>query len=118
VNRGLLAAAAAIALSGTAYATPKHTWFELSYARGRCDHARGSPDELYKASQSWPGFVLERIPPENVTKDANGDIHVRIDGKQKGQSIHYDFFTTLKACDQFITDNGIKPQEADTDDIN
>jgi hypothetical protein len=96
----LIAAAALVAFASSANAAARHTWFELNYSQGRCDHAQGSPEELYKASQAWPGFVLERIPPGNVTKSDNGDLHVRVDGKHKGEPIHYDLFSTLKACER------------------
>jgi hypothetical protein len=96
----------------------RHTWYELKYPLGECDHAPGSPQEMYKASLSWQGFVVEVIAPENVTKDDTGAIHVRVDGKQKGETVHWDFFTTRSACEKFISDNGIKPTQAPESDIN
>ena len=64
------------------------------------------------------GIAVDRISPDDVTKDDKGVIHVHITGTKANQSVFWDFFTTIRACEQFITDERIKPAQADSGDIN
>jgi hypothetical protein len=85
----LISAAALVALAGSAEAAPKHKWFDLNYATGACDPA------LLTAA------ILSRGRERPFRSRA-----------------WWDFFTSKDACEKFISDNGIKPQQAPHDDIN
>lgn len=117
----ILAIAAALGLTGTAHSKPKHTWFMVVYPEGKCDFSYWSPEDTYNSlAMTGPstGLAVDRISADDVTKDGKGVIHVHMTGTKAGQSIFWDFFTSIRACEQFISDNGIKPTQADSRDIN
>jgi hypothetical protein len=99
--------------------TGHHTWFELNYAVGKCLASASSPEEVYTfLFSSSMGIVADRITADDVVEDDKGVIHVRMKGKRGDAAIRWDFFTTISACEQFISDNDIKPAQADRGDIN
>jgi hypothetical protein len=100
--------------------TGHHIWFGLNYAEGKCVSSPSSPEEVYNGTFLFgsSGIIAERISPDDVTKGDNGIIHVHMRGKKGDAAIRWDFFTTVSACEQFISDNGIKPTQADSGDIN
>jgi hypothetical protein len=121
----LLAAVAVVALTGAAQASTKHKWYMVNYAEGTCGPApgNGTPEEMYQAllilSPRIGGPMPNRISPDDVTKDPNGIIHVHMTGKAaNGDDAYWDFFTDIKACQVYMSDNGITPQEAPNSDIN
>jgi hypothetical protein len=121
MRRVLLAGVAAIAVTGVAHSKPRHTWFMVVYAEGKCDFSAWSPEDTYNSlAVSGPstGIAVDRISPDDVTKDDKGVVHVHMTGTKTGQSVFWDFFTTIRACEQFISDHGIKPTKADSGDIN
>ena len=96
-------------------------WFQVNYAEGKCVFSVGSPEESYSSLfvlGPSMGLAIDRISPDDVTKDDKGLIHVHMTGTKNGEAVFWDFFTSLRACEQFITDNGIKPTQADSGDIN
>jgi hypothetical protein len=104
-----------------ANSTGHHTWFQLNYAVGKCVSSASSPEEVYKWTflfGSSAGIIADRVSADDVTKDDKGVIHVRMTGKKGDVAIRWDFFTTVNACEQFISDNDIKPTQADSGDIN
>jgi hypothetical protein len=121
MKRVLLAAVAAIALTGAAHSKAKHTWFSVNYAEGKCTFSAGSPEDTYNSLVvlgPTMGVAVDRIAPENVTKDDKCVIHVHMTGDKHGEAVLWDFFSTIRACEQFISDEGIKPSQADSGDIN
>jgi hypothetical protein len=116
----LIAAAALVALAGSAEAARRHQWFMLSYADGTCEAETFTPEQFYIGSSAMAaeGTSVDRIAPENVTKDAAGSIHVHMTGRIPAGPRVWDFFTNRDACEKFISDNGIKPEQAPHDDIN
>jgi hypothetical protein len=117
----LIAAAALVALAGSAEAAPKHKWFALNYGTGSCDPVPLTPEQFYaagNASSGETGTTIDRIAPENVTKDAAGNIHVHLTGNRPGGATQWDFFTSQDECAQYVKDEGIAPEQAPSGDIN
>jgi hypothetical protein len=113
-------AAVALIVAAPAQAKPKHTWFYINYAHGKCEFSANSPEETYNlvSNGAVPGMTLDRITPHDVVKSDNGDIRVPMVGTKGGSAIAMNFFTSLRACEKFIADAGVKPQQADSGDIN
>jgi len=100
---------------------PKHTWFMLNYALGKCEFSAQSPEQFYNGFAvlgHLAGLAFDRITPEDVGRYADGNIHVHMTGTRDGAPVHMDFFTAIRQCEQFIVDFGIKPEQAPADDIN
>jgi hypothetical protein len=117
----LIAAAALVALAGSASAAAKHKWFALNYGTGSCDPVPLTPEQFFaagNASSGETGTSIDRISPENVTKDAAGNIHVHLTGSRPSGGAQWDFFTSKDECDQFVKDEGIAPEQAPSSDIN
>lgn len=97
-----------------------HTWFSVNYATAKCTFNQFSPEAFYNGSlllQGATGVVMDRIAPENVTKE-DGDIHVHMTGAKSGSPVEMDFFTSIRACEKFVAYNGLVPEQADSGDIN
>jgi hypothetical protein len=118
----LIAAFSLVALAGSANAAaPKHKWFGLNYGTGSCDPMPLTPEQFYSfgnASSGETGTTIDRISPENVTKDASGAIHVHLTGSRPSGGAQWDFFTSKDECDRYVKDEGIAPEQAPTGDIN
>jgi hypothetical protein len=119
--RTLTAALMASAMMiGPAFA--HRSWFMLDYTDAQCHVSEQSPQAVYDAFDTplghMQGVVLERIAPNDVIKDANGDIQVNISGTRNGDPIQMHFFTSFAACKQYVIDNSVTPEEADKNDIN
>jgi hypothetical protein len=63
-------------------------------------------------------MFVDRIGPDDVTKDDKGNIHVHISMTRNGESFNAEFFTSKDACGQFVKDDGITPEQAPAGDIN
>jgi len=114
-------AAVALAVASPAQAKQQeHTWFAVSYAEGKCIFSPASPEDFYNAvsAGALPGVTVERIAPDAVTKGDDGVIHVHMTGTENGAARYMDFFTTIRACEKFVANQGIKPEQADSGDIN
>jgi hypothetical protein len=117
----LLAAAVAVAMIGTAHAQPNHKWYMVDYSNGDCKSAPVTPEQFYNlasVSSARTGISMDRIAPENVTKDDNGGIHVHMTGNRPDGGAQWDFFTSKAACNKYVKDEGIAPEQAPSDDIN
>ena len=118
MKRVLLAAIALSALSSEAFA---HSWSVVSYAYGKCETSHLTPEMVYRNIEeggTMHGLSAERISPDDVNKDSNGDIHVHLRVKNHGQDAGMDFFSSARACNQFVKDNNIKADQANSSDIN
>jgi hypothetical protein len=118
----LIAAFSIVAFAGSANAAaPKHKWFGLNYGTGSCDPVPLTPEQFYtaiNATHAETGSSIDRISPGNVTKDDKGEIHVHMTGATAAGSGQWDFFTSRDECANFISDNGIKAEQAAPGDIN
>jgi hypothetical protein len=114
----LLVAIALGALNSAAFA---HSWSVVSYAHGKCETSTVTPEMVYRMIEEGAvhGLSADRISPNDVTKDASGVIHVRIRVQSDhGGAAWMDFFSSARGCDQFVKDNNIKADQADSSDIN
>jgi opacity protein-like surface antigen len=117
----LIAAVSLAAFASSASAAQRHVWFAVDYANGRCAPAPMTPEQFYLISNEMAaqtGTTVDRIAPENVEKDSQGNIHVSVTGMSHGEPSNWEFFTSKAACEKFITDKGISPEQAPNGDIN
>jgi hypothetical protein len=75
--RSVLIAAALVALAGPAQAGDAHTWYYVDFDASKCVLSQ-TPEQV--ASQ-----VGARISPNDVTKDADGDLTVAVHGNLDGK---------------------------------
>jgi hypothetical protein len=98
----------------------RHTWFMINGRTATCDAAKETPEEfqamLAGATGHMAGVTVERISPDDVSKDPYGDIRVNVRGAQDGQSVHWEFYTSRDACT--LTAKAMKPEQAPSGDIN
>ena len=74
-----------------------------------------------KSKLSWVpsrGGMSTEFEPGDVSKDADGSVHVTVRMKHNGEPSRMDFFTSLASCNKYITDEGITPDGAPDSDIN
>lgn len=123
----LTSAAAAAAFSAilstpTTAAPVKHTWFSVNYAEAKCERSEDTPEQIWDTLSGplshMQGYTVDRIGPDNVTKDDKGVIHVHITGTHNGNTYGMNFFTSKAACDAFIKEQGIEAEGADSSDLN
>jgi len=121
VKRVTTTTALALALAAPAQANQRHTWFFVNYAQGKCSFSVKTPEETYNEIYSFgaqTGMTVNRISPNDVDKDDNGNIHVHMTGTKDGEFFSMDFFTTIRACEQYIKLLNVKPSQARSGDIN
>ncbi|MGC2784748.1 MAG: hypothetical protein WA397_13145 [Roseiarcus sp.] len=102
MTRILLMAAVGIALTGSSQAKQAkpqgHLWFHVNYSQAKCEGG-GSPQAFYELLSTpaahLSGMSADRIAPEDVIKDATGNIHVHVTGTNNGESVSADFFTSM-----------------------
>jgi hypothetical protein len=107
----LVIATAALLLTAPAYATHKHTWYQLRYDTATCVVSRQTPQEFQEADRG-----RERITPDDVVKYNYGTLAVTVRGVLDGKPVKWRFFSTKEMCAIWLT--GEKPQRAPTEDIN
>jgi hypothetical protein len=116
----LIAAAALVAFAGPANAakvkmpngTVRHIWYYVDFADAKCRISQYTPEEY---ASDMDG---DRIPPDHVLKDADGNLTVRVDVKADGDTKMSVFFTSEDKCETAIKDTGLKPDQAPHSDIN
>jgi hypothetical protein len=125
-----IAAAALVALAGSADAATlkmpngavRHTWYDVDFTKAVCESSRGTPEGRYlylrSAEGHSSGYTVERIEPADVQKDDAGNIHVTIRESLNGDAGRSEWFSSKDACEAFIRDTGIKPDQAPHSDIN
>jgi hypothetical protein len=131
MRKVLLIGAAVLALGTAAQAAPGsrhhalktgHPWFVVKYAQGKCALSDQTPEQVYNLLSTpfahMSSVSVDRITPDDVTKDDNRDIHVHTTGMRNGGGIVMDFFTSQPECAKFLNDNHVTPQEAAHDDTN
>ena len=117
----LLAAAALVTFAGSGDAAAKRKWFAVNYAHGSCMTSPWTPEEFHTmqfAMRSSTGIDMDPIAPDDVEKDAAGNIHVHETGSGPTGAVDYNFFTSKDDCDKFVKNEGITPQQAPSSDIN
>jgi hypothetical protein len=80
-----------------------------------------TPEQFYIASNAMhaeTGTSIDRIAPENVDKDAAGNVHVHLTGATPSGAGQWDFFTLKDACDKYVKGQNIVPEQAPAGDIN
>jgi hypothetical protein len=124
----LIAAAALVAFAGSANAAKvkmpngqtRHTWYQLSGRSATCEVSAQTPEAFQLAlagvAGHLAGVTAETIGPDDVSKDAYGDVQVRVRGTHDGQPVHWDFYTSKGSCD--LTAKTMKPDQAPHEDIN
>ena len=93
----------------------------MDYAHGNCLTSPWTPEQFHTmqyALRSTTGIDMDPIAPGDVEKDAAGEIHVHETGSGPNGALDFNFFTSKGACDMFIKDEGISPQQAPDSDIN
>jgi hypothetical protein len=87
-----------------------------------CEDSKTTPEAVYNMMSSpfghMSGVSVQRIAPSDVIKDDKGNIQVNMEGTRDGNSIWLHFFTSKEACDSYVRDNNIVPEQADRKDIN
>jgi hypothetical protein len=92
----LITAAALVALAGPAEAAARHTWYSVDFDEGTCTLSQLTPEQA--ASQN--GF--DRITPNDVRKDADGDLSVIIHGNFGGKPYVSSFFSSKAKCEALV----------------
>jgi hypothetical protein len=120
--RNVLIAAALVALTGSAQAAPKHTWFNVNFGSGQCELSKLSPADTL-ALLAGPvgrgmGYETDRIAPDDVVKTPDGQLHVTVRATINGVPHNAEFFTSKPLCDAFVKGTGLTPQSAPENDIN
>jgi hypothetical protein len=115
----MLSATLAAGPASAAAAARRHTWYMLNYSTAKCELSANTPEE-FQTFISGPfghmaGKTAEIIEPSDVSKDAYGDIMVRVRANKEGSQF-WDFFTSKDSCD--LTAKTLKPVQAPSDDIN
>jgi hypothetical protein len=98
----------------------RHTWFMIDARTATCISSGQTP-EAFQADEGGPqgrleGVTAETIAPSDVSKGADGEIHVRIRGTYNGQAVSWAFYTSRAACD--IAAQVMNPQQDPSGDIN
>jgi hypothetical protein len=122
MRSALIAAAALVALAGSAEAAARHTWYYVNYDAGACELSNQTPEEML-AFVAGPfgrgmGYEVGRISPDDVVKTGNGQIHVTLRTTLDGRPHNGEFFTSKAMCDDFVKNEQITPQSAPSGDIN
>jgi hypothetical protein len=116
----LIAAAAIVALAGPADAAAKHKWFILNARTATCEATDQTPEAFQSAAEGpqghLEGVTADTIAPGDVSKDADGNIHVKIRGTDSGQVVSWAFYTSRAACD--LDAKAMTPEQAPSSDIN
>jgi hypothetical protein len=117
----LIAGVSLVAFAGSANAAAKHTWYAVDYAHGNCMLSQWTPEAFHTmqyAMRPQTGIEMDPIAPDQVSKDDKGNIHVHETGSGPNGALDFNFFTSKDACDKFVKDEGISPQQAPEGDIN
>jgi hypothetical protein len=117
----LIAAVSLVVVAGSAHAAAKHKWYAVDYAHGSCMTSPWTPEEFHTmqyALRATTGIDMDPIAPGYVEKDAAGAIHVHETGSGPNGALDFNFFTSEAACNKFVKDEGISPQQAPDSDIN
>jgi hypothetical protein len=107
-----LIAAALVALTGSAQAAPKHTWYVGDVVGKKCELSALTPDEYANYKGTGP------ISADKVTKYQDGSIQVNLYADPQDftrDPIQRWFFTSMGLCREIIEG---KPEEAAPGDIN
>jgi hypothetical protein len=108
----LIAASLLVAFAGSADAAARHTWFYVDFAEAKCQLSQFTPEQV--ASETGG----DRISPDNVLKDADGNLTVMVKVKINGEPKLAVFFSSKDKCETTIKDTGLKPDQAPSDEIN
>jgi hypothetical protein len=127
VGKVLIAAVSLVALAGSAEAAKvkmpngvvRHTWFQFMANKGTCEQKSATPEEFWNymlLNGAQMGIVIDPIKPENVDKDAAGNVHVTVTATRNGSPGHFEFFTSSDACNSYAGLHG--GYQAPSADIN
>ncbi len=112
----LIAAAALVALAGSAQAAARHTWFQLHYDTATCEPSRVTPQEFQNDTGHASGLTAERIAPDDAVKYNDDTLEVTVRGTSNGKPVKWRFFSTKEKCNAWLI--GVTPQQAPSADIN
>jgi hypothetical protein len=98
----------------------RHTWFILNARTATCEATDQTPEAFQSDAEGQRGHLegvtAETVAPDDVSKDAYGDIKVRVRGTDNGQAVSWWFYTSKDACG--MTAKAMKPEQAPSSDIN
>jgi hypothetical protein len=97
----------------------KHTWYQLNYDTATCEVSSKTPQE-FQSFVSGPighsqGLTPEIITPDDVYKDAYGNVIVTVRADKDGKA-YWRFYTSKDSCQ--LTAKTLTPVQAPSGDIN
>jgi hypothetical protein len=99
--------------------TVKHTWYQLNYDTATCEVSDKTPEE-FQSFVGGPvghsqGLTAEIITPDDVYKDAYGNVIVTVRTDKDGKA-YWRFYTSKDSCQ--LTAKTLTPVQAPSGDIN
>jgi len=89
-------------------AAASRTWYFVNYADGKCELLLTLPLKSPFA-HIIPGVTFDLPSSDNVSRDAQGNIHLLETGTVDYFPSRWDFFTSKSACDSFVVREEIQP---------
>jgi hypothetical protein len=118
MHKFLVAAVSLAPLASSANAATKHTWYQLNYDTATCELSSRTPEEFQSFVSGFghlTGDAAEIITPDDVYKDAYGNIIVTVRADKDGNR-YWRFYTSKDSCE--LTAKTLTPVQAPSGDIN